>query len=92
MEEADAHELAEGVKLHKTYMDRSPMEQKPTEAQIREILAKIGKHGPEDELNCGACGYPSCRDKAVAGVPEEGGAEYVHSVYALIRQNPCLIW
>ena len=66
VEEADAHELAEGVKLHKTYMDRSPMEQKPTEAQIREILAKIGKHGPEDELNCGACGYPSCRDKAVA--------------------------
>ena len=66
VEEAAACDMAEGVKLHKAYMDRSPVEQKPTEEQIREILAKIGKHGPKDELNCGACGYPSCRDKAVA--------------------------
>lgn len=66
VEEAAACDMAEGVKLHKAYMDRSPLEQKPTEEQIREILAKIGKHGPKDELNCGACGYSSCRDKAVA--------------------------
>lgn len=59
--------MAEWVwKLHKAYMDRSPVEQKPTEEQIREDSAKIGKHGPKDELNCGACGYSSCRDKAVA--------------------------
>lgn len=38
----------------------------PTEEQIKEILAKIGKTKKEDELNCGACGYPTCRDKAVA--------------------------
>ena len=24
------------------------------------------KTRPEDELNCGACGYPTCRDKAIA--------------------------
>ena len=66
VEEAAACDMAEGVKLHKAYMDRSPVERKPTEEQIREILAKIGKHGPKDELNCGACGYSSCRDKAVA--------------------------
>ncbi|MDZ7373436.1 MAG: ATP-binding protein [candidate division KSB1 bacterium] len=38
----------------------------PTEEDIRRILASIGKYGPEDELNCGACGYSSCREKAAA--------------------------
>lgn len=37
-----------------------------TEREIREILAKTGKLCDEDELNCGACGYPTCRDKAIA--------------------------
>lgn len=39
---------------------------KPSEEQIREILARTNKHRVEDELNCRACGYPSCRDKAIA--------------------------
>lgn len=39
-----------------------------TEAQITEILHKTGKFKPEDELNCGACGYSSCREKAWAVV------------------------
>jgi signal transduction histidine kinase/Fe-S-cluster-containing hydrogenase component 2 len=38
----------------------------PTEDQIREILARTGKLKPQDELNCRACGYRSCREKAVA--------------------------
>jgi signal transduction histidine kinase/iron only hydrogenase large subunit-like protein len=38
----------------------------PTEDEIKEILAKVGKTKLEDELNCGACGYNSCREKAVA--------------------------
>jgi nitrogen-specific signal transduction histidine kinase/Fe-S-cluster-containing hydrogenase component 2 len=38
----------------------------PTEDQIREILARTNKFFPEDELDCGACGYPTCRAKAVA--------------------------
>ena len=37
-----------------------------TEEEIREILARTGKVRPEDELNCGACGYPTCREKAIA--------------------------
>ena len=27
---------------------------------------RVDKYRPEDELNCGACGYPSCQDKAIA--------------------------
>jgi two-component system NtrC family sensor kinase len=38
----------------------------PTEVEIRDILASTNKHGPADELNCGACGYATCRDKAIA--------------------------
>jgi iron only hydrogenase large subunit-like protein len=38
----------------------------PTEIQISEILAQTGKFEKSDELNCGACGYETCRDKAVA--------------------------
>lgn len=38
----------------------------PSERDIRAVLAKTGKFKPEDELNCGACGYPTCREKAIA--------------------------
>ena len=40
--------------------------QMPSEAEIDAILAKIGKTKPEHELNCGSCGYNTCREKAVA--------------------------
>lgn len=38
----------------------------PTDRQISEILAKTGKMKPEDMLNCGACGYDTCLEKAWA--------------------------
>jgi iron only hydrogenase large subunit-like protein/nitrogen-specific signal transduction histidine kinase len=38
----------------------------PTEEKIREILASINKTKPEDEFNCGFCGYDTCREKAIA--------------------------
>ena len=38
----------------------------PTQEQIEEILHRTGKFKPEDELNCGSCGYPTCREKAWA--------------------------
>ncbi len=38
----------------------------PTQEQIEDILNQMGKHRPADELNCGTCGYNTCRDKAVA--------------------------
>jgi len=38
----------------------------PTETEIREILARTNKHAPDQELNCGACGYGTCREKAIA--------------------------
>ena len=38
----------------------------PGEAEIKEILRKMGKTDPEKELNCGSCGYSTCREKAIA--------------------------
>ena len=75
MEEAIAREPASGkamepvwekVSFRKRFVDRSPKDPMPTEEQIREILRMTNKTRPEDELNCGACGYPTCRDKAIA--------------------------
>ena len=38
----------------------------PGEAEIKEILRKMGKTDPDKELNCGSCGYSTCREKAIA--------------------------
>ena len=38
----------------------------PSTRMINEILHKMGKTTPEQELNCGSCGYDTCREKAIA--------------------------
>ncbi len=49
------------------YFDRIPLhDSAPSEADITEILKRMGKYRPEDELNCGSCGYNTCREKAAA--------------------------
>ncbi len=54
------------ISLGKIFFDRTPKDPLPSEDQIMNILSKIGKTRPEHMLNCGACGYASCRDKAIA--------------------------
>lgn len=63
---SEVEEIVNKISFNKLFMDRSPREPMPTEAQIQEILKKTGKTKPEDELNCGACGYSTCREKAIA--------------------------
>jgi two-component system NtrC family sensor kinase len=36
------------------------------EEEIEQILKRMGKETAADELNCGACGYPTCRQHAIA--------------------------
>ena len=38
----------------------------PSEAEIYSVLRQMGKFRPEQELNCGSCGYNTCREKAIA--------------------------
>lgn len=40
--------------------------QMPSDTEISNILRQMGKFKPSDELNCGSCGYNTCREKAVA--------------------------
>ena len=40
--------------------------QMPSEEEIKNALRRMGKFKPSDELNCGSCGYNTCREKAVA--------------------------
>jgi DNA-binding NtrC family response regulator/iron only hydrogenase large subunit-like protein len=58
--------LPEDLKLTREFRNRSRKRIQPTDYQIRAVLTELGKFSPEDELNCGACGYNSCREKAVA--------------------------
>ena len=37
-----------------------------SEEEIQEVLKQMGKNKPSDEINCSSCGYPTCRDKAIA--------------------------
>ncbi|MBM6855005.1 4Fe-4S dicluster domain-containing protein [Mediterraneibacter glycyrrhizinilyticus] len=52
--------------LAKKFGNRGLADRMPSEEQIRKILMSTGKYSKEDELNCGACGYSTCREKAIA--------------------------
>ena len=58
--------IPEEPEMHKLFLAREEKRDLPDEATIRAILRKIGKETPAQELNCGSCGYPTCRDKAIA--------------------------
>jgi two-component system NtrC family sensor kinase len=52
--------------LSRTFTARPLHQPMPTDEEIRAILVSVNKSRQEDELNCGACGYSSCREKAIA--------------------------
>lgn len=69
----------------------------PSEREIKAVLAKTGKITPEDELNCGACGYSTCREKAIAVISGAADLEmclpYMRTraesmSYEIIQNNP----
>lgn len=59
-------DIALDVLLYKEYPPKPFHLEQPTEYEIREILKTMGKTVRSDELNCGSCGYHTCREKAVA--------------------------
>ncbi len=62
---------ASELKKHFTYIE--PKLPKPSELEVNNVLRQMGKFKPSDELNCGSCGYDTCREKAVAII--QGKAE-----------------
>lgn len=56
----------ESEELEKHFCDNGLKDSMPSEHDVRGILKSTAKYSSTDELNCGACGYPTCRDKAIA--------------------------
>jgi len=52
--------------MARTFSDRQLKEAEPNIQMVRAVMNKMGKYSEEDELNCGACGYSTCYDKAKA--------------------------
>lgn len=61
--EVDQPSLME-LRKNFTYIEHKLQE--PSESEIMAVMRQMGKFKPSDELNCGSCGYNSCRDKAIA--------------------------
>lgn len=52
------------LKKHITFIEHKLPQ--PSEIEINSALRQMGKFKPSDELNCGSCGYNTCREKAIA--------------------------
>jgi len=66
----------EYIDLHRNFLNMEERLPTPTEEEIRAILKKIDKLPPNRNMDCRACGYPTCRDKAIAVVQGIAEAEY----------------
>lgn len=62
----EAMAALDGLDLSRGFMVRDARLQTPGEEEITTVLRDLGKYEPEDELNCGACGYDTCREHAIA--------------------------
>ena len=59
-------EKPERIDIQKTFTAIVRKIPHPSEEEIRDALRQMGKTKPSDELNCGSCGYDTCREKAIA--------------------------
>ncbi len=60
VEQPDSHDL----RKHFSIIERT--NKMPSETEINAALRQMGKMSKRDELNCGSCGYNTCREKAIA--------------------------
>ncbi len=61
------------AELKKTFEFIEQRSHQPSDYEINNVLRQMGKFKPSQELNCGSCGYSTCREKAVAII--QGKAE-----------------
>ncbi len=59
--------------LHKSFAIIDQRSVRPSDIEIQSVLRQMGKFKPAHELNCGSCGYNTCREKAIAII--QGKAE-----------------
>lgn len=56
----------EAFEMKKVFEFIALRSEKPSEQELLKILRQMGKYKPSQELNCGTCGYNTCREKAAA--------------------------
>ena len=61
-----AVEQPDNMELKKHFSFIEHRLQMPSETEIYNVLRQMGKFKQSDELNCGSCGYNTCREKAIA--------------------------
>jgi len=66
----------EHIDLHRDFLNMEERLPTPTEEEIKDILKKIDKLPPNHNMDCRACGYLTCRDKAIAVAQGIAEAEY----------------
>lgn len=73
-------EFYEKLDLSQSFKEADRRMETPSEQEIQKVLASIGKYTEEDHLNCGACGYESCKEHAIA------------IIQGLAENEMCLPW
>lgn len=66
--------ILDSIDYSRSFIDKSILKEAIKDEQIEKVMREMGKYDVEDELNCGVCGYNTCREKAHAII--EGMAEY----------------
>ncbi len=69
----DVERYGELIDVSQTFSPMDRREDIPEKEKVEKVLKEMGKHSEADHLNCGACGYDTCNDHAVAIV--QGYAE-----------------
>ena len=59
-------EQPKNIELKKTFTNIERRLMQPSEVEISNVLRQMGKFTKEQEINCGSCGYNTCREKAIA--------------------------
>jgi len=59
------------INIKTSYDNLISMDPEPSEIEINQVFHSIGKVQPEDQLNCGSCGYNSCREFAKAVISKK---------------------
>lgn len=63
-----------GLDLFRAFEAKEIRHERPDDQEITSVLEKMGKFDVSDHLDCGACGYDSCEDHAIAII--QGLAEH----------------
>ncbi|RYD05371.1 hypothetical protein N752_09750 [Desulforamulus aquiferis] len=59
-------QLIKGNRFYRSWESQKYNKDHPMDTELKAILAQDGKYSIDDELNCRACGYKTCRERAIA--------------------------